>query len=501
VIRFLVHAFAGLFGRPGKSIVVARQEDQNERPSDLVIKAADEVASKADPVVPYDENLLERARTQWQFGDWQSLAQLNRDTLQHHPDRAKLAVLAAAGRLQTGQEAEAKAYIRLAQDWGVSKKLISQILIAGVHNSIGRAAAIGNQQHRALKHFEYAIAIGSPKSERGLLTAARYSKQIEQIGYGSSTAEQNSNNHDSYPIKINRQSPHNSWDNYLDARRVRDGGPSTEWDNYLNKTLIEVKRELLERRVKYKKHFESSASQGVKRSPPLISIICASQRQANIDIIVENVACQNHAKKEVIVITQSYSSDNVAGLRRKLEEITPPLKRAIVIEDNSSSSLGFRQNKALELIQGEYWAKFDDDDRYFPNFLSDMLATCVLGEYDLVAKGAAFYYLELSGCLVIRCPNVVNQVMTNTNLRGSSFFAMNSTAQIMRFGDKQQGEDSDLLRSILKAGLRAYASDPFNYLVTRSSNKSSHTFKRADGAILSESIYISPVVDYGVVIV
>jgi hypothetical protein len=27
-------------------------------------------------VVPYDENLLERARTQWQFGDWQSLASL-----------------------------------------------------------------------------------------------------------------------------------------------------------------------------------------------------------------------------------------------------------------------------------------------------------------------------------------------------------------------------------------------------------------------------------------
>ncbi len=43
--------------------------------------------------VPYDENLLERARTQWQFGDWASLMKLERDTLQHHPDRAKLALL------------------------------------------------------------------------------------------------------------------------------------------------------------------------------------------------------------------------------------------------------------------------------------------------------------------------------------------------------------------------------------------------------------------------
>lgn len=133
-------------------------------------------------LVHYDENLLERARTQWQFGDWQTLAQIARDTLQHHPDRAKLALLAAAGRLQTGQDAEARQYIRLAQDWGVGKKLITQILIAGVHNSLGRAAAIGNQQHRALQHFESAIATGTPGSDRRLLTQARINEQHAQLG-------------------------------------------------------------------------------------------------------------------------------------------------------------------------------------------------------------------------------------------------------------------------------------------------------------------------------
>lgn len=132
--------------------------------------------------VAYDENLLERARTQWQFGDWSGLTELKREILQHHPDRAKLALLAAAGRLQTGQDAGAKTYVRLAQDWGVSKKLISQILIAGVHNSIGRAATIGNQQHRALQHFENAITIGTPGADAKLLTQARNGYQLSQIG-------------------------------------------------------------------------------------------------------------------------------------------------------------------------------------------------------------------------------------------------------------------------------------------------------------------------------
>jgi hypothetical protein len=131
---------------------------------------------------PYDENLLERTRTQWQFGDWQSLAQLSRDTLQHHPDRAKLALLAAAGRLQTDKIDEARQYIRLAKDWGVSKKLLTRILAAGVHNSLGRAAAIAGEQPRALQHFEAAIQTGSPGSDRRLLTQARIHEQCSQLG-------------------------------------------------------------------------------------------------------------------------------------------------------------------------------------------------------------------------------------------------------------------------------------------------------------------------------
>jgi hypothetical protein len=129
-------------------------------------------------LVPYDENLLERARTQWQFGDWQSLANLDHDTLQHHPDRAKLVLLAAAGRLQIGQDTEARHYIRLAQNWGCSKKHISQVLISGVHNSIGMAAAVGAQEQRAALHFEKAMRVGAPGSDVKLLTQSRAVYQL-----------------------------------------------------------------------------------------------------------------------------------------------------------------------------------------------------------------------------------------------------------------------------------------------------------------------------------
>lgn len=34
-------------------------------------------AQPEQSLVPYDENLLECVRTQWQFGDWQSLTKMN----------------------------------------------------------------------------------------------------------------------------------------------------------------------------------------------------------------------------------------------------------------------------------------------------------------------------------------------------------------------------------------------------------------------------------------
>jgi hypothetical protein len=138
-------------------------------------------------LVPFDENLLERSRTQWQFGDWASLAKLDRDTLQHHPDRAKLALLTAAGHQGLGNAAEARQHTRLAIDWGCSKKLVTQILISGVHNTLGRASAIGNQSYRATKHFESAIAIGSTGGDIKLLAQARINHQASQVAHRLST--------------------------------------------------------------------------------------------------------------------------------------------------------------------------------------------------------------------------------------------------------------------------------------------------------------------------
>lgn len=70
-----------------------------------------------------------------------------------------------------------------------SKKLISQILIASVHNSLGRIAAIKGEGQRALKYFENAIAA----SELRLLTQARLGEQLGQLGLSGGAVQLTAN--------------------------------------------------------------------------------------------------------------------------------------------------------------------------------------------------------------------------------------------------------------------------------------------------------------------
>lgn len=140
------------------------------------------VADTADQVVPFDEHLLEKCRVLWQRGDWEGLTFLERDTVQHHPDRPRLALLAAAAHQQTGRMDEARMWLRLARDWGCSKQLISQIMISGVYNTLARASVAVGQLERAQLHFEEAMRSAIPKGNVAQLTQARIATQLPAMG-------------------------------------------------------------------------------------------------------------------------------------------------------------------------------------------------------------------------------------------------------------------------------------------------------------------------------
>jgi tetratricopeptide (TPR) repeat protein len=130
----------------------------------------------------HDENLLKRARTQWQFGDWESLLHLQKEKIEVHPARDELSLLVAAAYLQLGKINEGSQFIRQALNWGCDWKSVNRILISGVYNNLGRFAATAKQLSRAYQLFECAITVSAYDSDKRLISTARANQQYTQLG-------------------------------------------------------------------------------------------------------------------------------------------------------------------------------------------------------------------------------------------------------------------------------------------------------------------------------
>lgn len=128
----------------------------------------------------HDKDLYEHARSQWRAAEWESLIRLDIIKIEMHPVKAKLALVVASAWLQQGDNVAAKSFLHRALEWGCDKRLAAQILAAGVHNTLGRAAAIAGDQARMEQHFRRALGGGGSQIEHASL--ARRHKELGRLG-------------------------------------------------------------------------------------------------------------------------------------------------------------------------------------------------------------------------------------------------------------------------------------------------------------------------------
>jgi FkbM family methyltransferase len=120
-----------------------------------------EVRATPPRIFDASDDLLSRARMQWQFGDWPSLLHLDLLAIEHHPARAELALLSGCAALQMGQPDTARRYLTAAEAWDCHPSLMARLLLAGVSNSLARYHALkGHSETSATYFLEAASAIG-----------------------------------------------------------------------------------------------------------------------------------------------------------------------------------------------------------------------------------------------------------------------------------------------------------------------------------------------------
>ena len=140
------------------------------------------VPTRSQPdTTPYDDGLLDRARNHWRLGEWQPLTELPMDQIEPHPERARLLLMVAAAHQALGQAAQTRQLVRLARPWGCDQQLLVRVLLAGVHNTLGRAAAAGGRlRDQALAHFRDALQPGAGGARRGAVLA-RAQQEMAQM--------------------------------------------------------------------------------------------------------------------------------------------------------------------------------------------------------------------------------------------------------------------------------------------------------------------------------
>lgn len=132
----------------------------------------------------YDVGSLSRVKTNWYFGQWQELADLDLNEFENHPDIHIIAALKAAGYQQLNDMDNCKKYIRIARELGCDNQIIARLLLTGLHNSLGRLAALQKNEKKIQTHFTAAVDLktGGNKKDLKLARHARSVKEISELG-------------------------------------------------------------------------------------------------------------------------------------------------------------------------------------------------------------------------------------------------------------------------------------------------------------------------------
>lgn len=136
--------------------------------------------SLSESVQAHDHNLLDRARQDWLAGEWEKIVQIEIDALGRHPDRAKLALIVASAWQHLNDHSSARRFTKLAIEWGCDRQLMARVLIANVHNTLARSAALVDDPAKTLLHFRAAVA--GTRGNAAFSSSLRAQKELDRVG-------------------------------------------------------------------------------------------------------------------------------------------------------------------------------------------------------------------------------------------------------------------------------------------------------------------------------
>jgi FkbM family methyltransferase len=134
-----------------------------------------------EPVAEAPARPLSSAMGQWLMGDWPALTRLRESEIESHPERARVALLVACAHQQCDDHEQARHFSRRALAWGCHPGLVARLLVSGTHNTLGRIAALREDDAGVERHFRAALKVtGDPQAPTA--AHARAVREMARLG-------------------------------------------------------------------------------------------------------------------------------------------------------------------------------------------------------------------------------------------------------------------------------------------------------------------------------
>jgi len=235
------------------------------------------------------------------------------------------------------------------------------------------------------------------------------------------------------------------------------------------------------------------------RKPTKIAALLVTMRQQLLAGCIERFRADHYPHKELVVVLHGagVSLDDARALIQPGENIS-------IYQLGKELSLGACLNFAAAQSDAEYWAKFDDDDFYGPNYLSDIMLYRRAIDFPVGGKPAAFIYCEASDEFrwderyAVTRARQYRRAGRNERIHiaGGTLVGKREVLESVPFSvTRRRGSDSDFLKRTEAAGLDFLAFDFFNFALFRSGKPGFHTWNADMDEFKQRTIHVGSAAD------
>ncbi len=221
----------------------------------------------------------------------------------------------------------------------------------------------------------------------------------------------------------------------------------------------------------------------------MISIITCTIREHLISNIIENYLNQLFQDKELIIILNNDAMD-----MNLIKEKVGRIKGVTIYQLPQGYPLGECLNYGIEKAKYDYIAKFDDDDYYGPEYLTEAMNAFKKSNANIVGKEECFVFLKSNNTLLLRGRGLSNKYVKHVS--GATLVFEKAIIDKIKFPNLTLGEDTEFQKKCIKYGYRIYSTSRYNFAAIRGNDVNEHTWKISDKRLIEHGEIIAYTDDF-----